>query len=63
MAKKNKDQITIIDKNIVEENAEKFADYVNSKIFEVKAQIIKWVVGSSMIQLVFNYALSLWGLS
>lgn len=63
MTKKTKNQITVIEKNIVEKNAEKFADYVNEQIFEVKAHLIKLVLGSSVIQLVFNFALSLWGLS
>lgn len=41
---------------------DRFISHVDAKLYKVKAEILKWMIGMSMIQVCFNFALNAWGI-
>lgn len=47
---------------IINIKLERVVSHVDAKLYKIKAEILKWLIGTSMIQVIFNFALNNWGL-
>jgi hypothetical protein len=36
--------------------------HVEAKLYKIKAEILKWIIGVSVLQVCFNFALNTWGI-
>lgn len=40
---------------------DRLSDYIEARIFQIKSELLKWIVGSSLLQVAANFASNHWG--
>lgn len=40
---------------------DRLSDYIEARIFQIKSELLKWIIGSSLLQVVANFATNHWG--
>ncbi|MDF3048285.1 MAG: hypothetical protein K0R73_1403 [Candidatus Midichloriaceae bacterium] len=35
--------------------------HVDAKVYGLKTAVLKWIIGTSMLQIIFNFTFNMWG--
>ncbi|MCE2992093.1 MAG: hypothetical protein LW825_04135 [Candidatus Jidaibacter sp.] len=46
---------------IINIKLDRVISHVDAKIYGLKAAMLKWIVGTSMLQIIFNFTFNMWG--